>query len=453
MAENAILASYRAKTPGSAALAEEARGLFPSGVTHDARYLTPHGLYVERAEGAVKWDVDGNRYVDYFGGHGSLLLGHNHPKVVAAAQEALAQGTHFAAGQRHEIAWAKQVISLVPSAERVRFTASGTEATHMALRLARAQTGKRKIIRFKGQFHGWHNDMTAGHASHFDGSAPVGVPADSAANIVLLEAGDPAAVRGVLEGDADIAGIIIEPLGAATGGVPVETSFLTALRELSAKHGVILIFDEVVTGFRVSPGGVQGATGITPDLTALAKILAGGLPGGAVAGRKDLLDWLDFGEAQRLGREKIYHPGTYNANPVAAAAGTACLTIVGETDACERAAGQAGLLRDGMNEVLMELQIPWAVYGRSSAFHLFLNPDRMAVRPDSFDATALSREELTRPAGEVGHRLRIAALVQGIDLSPWPGGLVSAVHEAADIAATVEGFRESLLMLRAEGMA
>ena len=332
-----IIQAYRAKTPGSAALAAEARELLPSGIVHDARHLEPYGIYVVRAEGSRKWDQDGNEYVDYAGGHGALLLGHGRPEVLAAIQEALPEGTHPGANHEREVRWAQIVRELVPCAERVRFTSSGTEATHMALRLARARTGKHKIVRFKGHFHGWHDHMTSGYTSHFDGAPTAGVLPDLAAQVILLPPGDREATRAAFEADDDIAAAILEPTGGSFGLVPHTPEFLGFLRELTAKHGVVLIFDEVITGFRVSPGGAQAYFGVTPDMSTHAKIVAGGLPGGAVAGRKELLDDLDFYATRESGREKIFHPGTFNANPVSAAAGTAALTIVRDSDACERA--------------------------------------------------------------------------------------------------------------------
>jgi len=289
-----IIAGYRAATPGSAAASEKASRLFPSGVTHDSRYIEPYGLYVTRAQGPRKWDVDGNCYVDYFGGHGALLLGHCHPKVVAAVNQQIARGTHFGASHETEIAWAEWVMKLVPSAERVRFTSSGTEATMMAVRLARAFTGKSKLIRFKHHFHGWHDHMTSGYASHFDGSPTPGVLPGVAGGLLLAEQNDAEGLARLLEANDDIAAAIIEPTGAHGAQLPIDPKFLTELRELTRRHGVVLVFDEVVTGFRVSPGGAQAQYGIRPDLTTLAKILAGGLPGGAIAGRKDILDLLDF---------------------------------------------------------------------------------------------------------------------------------------------------------------
>jgi glutamate-1-semialdehyde 2,1-aminomutase len=444
--------AYRARTPGSAKRARQAAELLPSGVTHDSRHLLPHSVYVERAKGARKWDVDGHAYVDYFGGHGSLLLGHGHPRVTAAIEEALGRGTHFAANHDAELRWARHVVDMVPSAEKVRFTSSGTEAVALAVRLARAHTGRSRLLRFRGQFHGWSDDQVAGYASHFDGGAPAGVPSGVASNAVLLEAGDVDALRETLRSGADIAAVLVEPLGAATGMVPISKSFLEALRELTAAHGQVLIFDEVITGFRVSPGGVQAAYGITPDLTALAKILAGGLPGGAVAGRPDLLDWLDHAASRRQGREKIYHPGTYNANPVCAAAGAAALSVIAEGGVCEAASEAGRKLRENLTDAAAKAGAPWGVYGRFSAVHICMNPELPNVNPLAFSPKAFSRQELQAKPPELLRRFRLAMLVNGVDLSGWPGGLLSVAHTDEDIAFTVEAFRTSLSMLRREGM-
>ena len=292
---NATLTSaYAAMTPGSAAFARRARELLPSGISHDSRHFDPHPLYINRALGPIKWDVDGNKYVDYFGGHGALLLGHNHPTVMEAVHTALDRGTHFGACHELEVRWAELITQMVPSAERVRFTSSGTEATLMALRLARAFTGREKLVRFRGHFHGWHDHMTSGHTSHFDGTPTAGVTGGVADNVLLCDPNDFDGVTRLFANHKDVAAVIIEPTGANFGRMPVLPSFLRLLRDLTAAAGTVLVFDEVVTGFRVSPGGAQQELGITPDMTTLAKIVAGGLPGGAVTGRKDIMDWLDF---------------------------------------------------------------------------------------------------------------------------------------------------------------
>jgi glutamate-1-semialdehyde 2,1-aminomutase len=447
-----VIAAYRAETPGSAARAEKAAALFPSGITHDSRYIEPYGIYIDHAKGPRKWDVDGRCYVDYFGGHGALLLGHCHPEVVAAVQAQIDRGTHFGACHELEIAWAEAVMRLIPSAERVRFTSSGTEATLMAVRLARAFTGKSKLIRFNYHFHGWHDHMTSGHTNHFDGTATTGVLDAVAGNVLLCDHNDEAAVARLLEQHKDIAAVILEPTGANGGKLPIDPNFLHALRRLTAEHGVLLIFDEVVTGFRVSPGGAQAAYGIRPDLTTLAKILAGGLPGGAVAGRKEILDLLDFKITKGAGKEKIAHPGTFNANPLSASAGVAALRVVAETDACERANRYTDELRRRLNEVFEEERVLWAAYGTFSMLELFTNPEGVQITPTRFDPMQHSLASLKgdRAAGVV-HKMRLGMMVHGVDLSGHPGGVVSATHGEAELEDTVAAMRQTVRMLRAEG--
>ncbi len=446
-----IVAAYRAKTPGSADLAAQARELLPSGIAHDARNVDPYGTYIARAFGPHKWDVDGNKYVDYFGGHGALILGHSNPTVTGAAEAAMAEGTQFGSSHPREIGWAKAIQRLVPSAERVRFTSSGTEATLMAVRLARAFTGRQAILRFKGHFHGWHDQMTSGYSNHFDGTPTPGVLNDVARQSVLVAPGDLAGVGAALATNPDIAAVILEPTGSSFGQVPVTPEFLHGLRRLTTLHGVLLILDEVVTGFRVSPGGAQVAFGIHPDLSSFAKIVAGGLPGAAVVGRKDILDYLDFQVSAAAGREKIGHPGTFNANPVSAAAGIACLTILAETDAVAKVAATAADLRTGLNDALTKAGVAWSVYGTSSGFHLFMNPDNRAVTPHGFDPATAGFDELKNQDARLNNRMRLAMLVNGVDLNPRLGGFASATHTAADVAETVAAFSEALAMLKAEG--
>ncbi len=444
-----IVAAWRDLTPGSAALAQDAAKLFPSGITHDGRQLDPYGPYIERAQGGHKWDVDGNRYVDFFGGHGALILGHAHPVVTARIAEVEAQGTQFGANHPLEVHWAQAVQRLVPTAERLRFTSSGTEATLMALRLARAFTGRPKLMRFKGHFHGWHDHMTMGFANHFDGSPTPGVLAGIAEAVVLAQPGDIADVRAKLSA-GDVAAVIVEPTGSSFGQVPLRPEFLAALHEATAAAGTLLIFDEVITGFRVSPGGAQGALGIAPDLSTWAKILAGGLPGGCVTGRKDILDLLDFAAAPAAGREKIGHQGTFNANPVSAAAGTAALGIIAEGGVCERASATAADLRAAWTEVLAQERLPWAVYGTYSGFHLFLNPKGREIVPERFDPYAVTLDEYKNPPARLLGRLRLALLVNGVDVGSRLSGFISIAHTAADVADAARALRESLRMLRSE---
>ncbi|HVC92454.1 MAG TPA: aspartate aminotransferase family protein [Pirellulales bacterium] len=451
-ADSPIVAAYRRRTPNSAKLAERAADVFPGGVTHDGRMLQPYPIYVERAAGSRKWDVDGHEYVDYMGGHGALLLGHNHPAVVAAVEPQLRLGTHYGSSHELEVRWGEMVRQLLPSAERVRFTSSGTEATMMALRLARAFTGAPKVMRFQGHFHGWHDHAAFGVSSHFDGTPTPGVLDDVARQVVLAPPGDVAATRDLLDRHGDIAAVIIEPTGASWGQVPVLKEFLVALRELTAERGVLLIFDEVISGFRCSPGGAQGVYGIRPDLTTLAKILAGGFPGGAVVGRKDILDALDPEAAAASGREKVPHQGTFNANPISAAAGVATLGIVADSDVCQRASDYAARLREELARVLRDERVPWAVYGTFSGFHIFTNPKHLSITAADIEAGRCDYRVLkTAVPSSLSTKLRLGMLLHGVEIFSWLGGPTSAVHGPEDLEITVNAFRQTLRLLRAEG--
>jgi glutamate-1-semialdehyde 2,1-aminomutase len=445
--------AYEQATPGSAVLAGQARGLLPSGIAHDGRNFDPYPIYIERASGPNKWDVDGNRYVDYFGGHGALILGHNNPAVMAAVHAQLDRGTHFGACHELEVRWAALICSMIPCAERVRFTSSGTEATLMALRLSRAFTGRNKLLRFKGHFHGWHDHMTNGHTSHFDGTPTTGVLDGIATQVLLAEPNDTEGLMRVFEEHRDIAAVILEPTGASFGRMPIRPAFLKTLRELTRAAGTMLIFDEVVTGFRVSPGGAQAALGVTPDLTTLAKIVSGGLPGGAVAGRKDVLDLLDFKVTKAAGREKINHPGTFNANPLSAAAGVATLEILSTTDANARANAYGEAVRAKLNEVLEDEGVKWAVHGSYAGFHIYTNPNNDDISPSTFDAYAFIPAMLGRARGEgISGKLRMGMLINGVDMNGGPSGTISATHGEEELTVTVDAFRATIRALRREGL-
>jgi glutamate-1-semialdehyde 2,1-aminomutase len=452
LANSAVIADFRRKTPGSARLHAEASRSLPSGIAHDSRNLAPYPIYVERAEGPRKWDVDGNAYVDYFGGHGALLLGHSHPAIVAAVQRQMAAGTHYGSCHVLEVRWAELIKQLMPATETVRFTSSGTEASQLALRLARAHTGKPKVIRYIGHFHGWHDHVAAGANSHFDGSAPVGTLAASSENMLFLSADSLEPTLRALDAQSDIAAVILEPSGASWGQVPLPPGFLRGLREATAAKGVVLIFDEVVTGFRLSPGGAQVKYGIAPDLTVLGKIVAGGLPGGAVAGRRAILEQLDFAAMKAQGREKVAHQGTFNANPLAAAAAVAMLEQVATAEPNARASRAGERLRAGMNQVLKQARAPWAVYGEASQFHIFTNPKRLPLDPLDFDPLKLGFAGLkgAKDAG-TANRLRLAMIIAGVDIMGAPGGLISAAHDDAAIDQTIEAFAAAVRLLQAEG--
>jgi glutamate-1-semialdehyde 2,1-aminomutase len=445
-----ILERYEQLHPRSAALHAEALRFFPNGVTHDIRHLVPFPIYVERAAGSHKWDVDGHEIIDYVIGHGALLLGHAHPEVTRAVTEQLQKGTHYGACHQLEIRWAEWVQRLVPSAQVVRFTSSGTEATMMAVRLARAFTGRQKLVRFNGHFHGW-NDSVVGF-SLTAGATPqaVGIPLAALQNQVLVPQHDTEALRRALEEHNDVAAVIIEPTGASYGTLPLEPAFLSEIRDLTQRTGALLIFDEVVTGFRVAPGGAQALFGVLPDITCLAKVLAGGLTGGAVVGRREILSLLDFRDDEWNLKRRIPHPGTFNANPLSAAAGSACLSLIADGRPQEQAAGVCRRLCQGMNVIMRRAGVPGCAYGFSSMFHITMGHE-VPPPEDDFLWRWEGRPGPTVPgmSRERVEALKRGMLNRGVDLMR-NGGLVSAVHSEQDVEATLAAFEATLADMHRE---
>ncbi|MBI4320626.1 MAG: aspartate aminotransferase family protein [Chloroflexi bacterium] len=446
---------YAASRPGSARLFKQALNLFPSGVTHDVRAGLPVPLYITRASGSRKWDVDGNEYVDYWMGHGALLLGHSHPHVVQAVCEQMAKGTHYGACHELELAWAGLVQRLIPSAERIRFVASGTEAVLMATRLACGYTGKRRILKFHGHFHGWQDYFTVGVIPPYDVPISVGVQPDVAASVISLPANDIALVERVLGQDGDVAAVILEPTGASYGKVPLREGFLRDLREVTARLGVLLIFDEVVTAFRISPGGAQSLYGVLPDITTLAKVLAGGLPGGAVVGRKDIMELLAFsfdGQRNRFGR--IAHPGTFNANPVSAAAGVAALGIVAEGDVHHHVDRIGTILKAALNDAIARLGLPGAcVYGEGSVLHFLLGSGCQRSPACDFVACNYDPDRLKMGIASKAKRpFAFAMQRHGVDLMGGHAAFISAAHSEADVDHTVQAFETTLRQLTHDGV-
>ncbi|HEX5504397.1 MAG TPA: aspartate aminotransferase family protein [Thermomicrobiales bacterium] len=445
---------YIAEHPRSRELYQRERAAVPGGVTHDVRHVAPFPLYIERAHGAKKWDVDGHELLCYAMGHGALLLGHSHPAVVEAVDEQMAKGTHYGAGHLLEIEWAEEVRRLIPSAERVKFTSSGTEATMMALRLARAYTGRPKILKFAGHFHGWHDYALLAQNPPFD-QPPPGVPPAVRDTVVVAPNNDLDFVEACLaQPDHGVAAVILEPSGASYATVPLPDGFLQRLRDLTARHDVVLIFDEVVTGFRWSPGGVQGLTGVVPDLTTLAKILAGGLPGGAVAGQEAIMALLEFRDDEWNRTRKVAHPGTYNANPLSAAAGVTALGLVADPAVQRQADALARALKIGFNEAFQRRGVPGFAYGESSIVNTVIGtpyPGALPLdleHPEGVDARTLKG----RGPEPLLTALHAGAVLEGVDLWHGGGAIVSVAHSREDIAHTVEAFDRTLARMQAEGL-
>jgi glutamate-1-semialdehyde 2,1-aminomutase len=435
---------YRQKFAASGTLYQRASDVIAGGITHDSRAFSPFPIYVDRADGAHKWDADGAELLDYWMGHGALILGHNNPRVTEAVARQVARGTHYGACHELEIEWAELVHKLIPSAEKVRFTMSGTESTMLAMRDARASTGKDKILRFQGHFHGWHDYALIGYQPPFDTPTSAGIPAGVRDAMLIARPNDIDHVRELLDADDDVAGVILEPAGGSNGIVPTNPEFLRELRALTAERGVALIFDEVITGFRYSPGGAQQYYGVTPDLTTLAKIVAGGLPGGAVAGKAEIMEIQQFsGDAQRDRHRRVLQQGTYNANPLSAAAGVACLKQVATGQPHEHADRLAERVRGELNEVLRRLGVPGLVYGETSVFQIMLGEGiEEAVRTS----------DVARLMGARGAAatLRKGMLLEGIDLMRTTG-FTSIAHTDADVDRTVAAFERVVARLQREG--
>ena len=434
--------AWRDEFPRSHALFGEASAVLPGGLAHDSRVADPFPLYMARAEGARKWDVDGNEYIDYWMGHGALVMGHAYQPVVDGVCRQMALGTHLGACHELEVRWAQQVQALVPCAERVRFCSSGTEATLLAMRLARAHTGRERILRFHDHFHGWHEYATTGIRAPYATTGAPGTPDAVGRSLAVVSDGGLDAVAAALAA-GDVAAVILEPTGASWCTVPLAPAFVEQLRALTAETDTLLVFDEVITGFRLAPGGAQEVLGITPDLCALAKALGGGLPAAAIAGRADVLELLS--PAGR-GGVKVPHAGTFNANPLSAAAGLAALEALA-TGAPQRAADRAAdRLRNGFNRVLAELEIAGAAYGTSSFFHLHLGHG-IEIGTDGGIA-ALDREALAKDtkAHALNGELRASLLERGVDFMR-AGGMVSSAHTDADIDMTVEAGRAALVSM------
>src|SRR5919201_320722 len=412
--QSTIDEAFRKRFARSAELYERSRHAIAGGITHDSRNFAPFPIYVDRAQGSKKWDVDGNELLDHWMGHGALLLGHNYPRVTAAVAEQVHKGTHYGACHELEVAWAEQIAHMVPSAEWVRFTMSGTEATMLAIRDARAFTGREKVIRFAGHFHGWHDYAMAGYQPPFDTPTSTGVPRAVAESMLVA--------------------------------YPTNVQFLRDLRALTSQRGVVLIFDEVITGFRYSPGGAQQVYGITPDVTTLAKIVAGGLPGGAVVGKRQVLEVQTFkGELHKDRFERVLQQGTFNANPLSAAAGLNALQIVAEGWPTEQANEAGEQLRTGLRDVFERRGVAGVVLGEASVFQILLG-EGMQEAADTTDV-----QRLMAGRGAV-NTLRKAMLLNGIDLMR-SGGFTSIVHEDEEVSKKIAAFDRSLEAVQREGLA
>jgi len=425
-------------TLSSENLYDRARGSLAGGVSHQSRYVAPFPKYVERAQGSRKWEVDGKEFIDYAMGSASLLLGHAHPDVVKALTEQTSRGTFFADSHPLEVDWAELIQGLIPCAERVRFVGSGTEATMLAIRIARAYSGKNKILRFEGHYHGWHEFVDLGMAAPYDQPSSLGIlPGTIEATVVAPP--DASRVAEVLDADNEIGTIICEVSGANYGSVPLPYGFLSALRELADQHNAVLIFDEVITGFRWSPGGLQARDKIVPDLTSMAKIVTGGMPGGAVGGKEEIMRLLDPTHEYKGRKPGVVHKGTFNGSPLVSASGVAALTQVKTGEPNRLADAAAKRLRDGIRQIIEQHQVAGAVYGEASTFHIYFGDGVV-----DGSVAELGAEKIRGVSPEIILALRNGLRERGIDLMSHMSGVTSMAHTDEDVDQTLEAFEDTL---------
>ncbi|MBS0430980.1 MAG: glutamate-1-semialdehyde 2,1-aminomutase [Proteobacteria bacterium] len=413
-------------------LFQRALNVLPGGVDSPVRAFRSVGgepFFTARAEGAYLWDVEGSRYIDYVGSWGPMIVGHNHPHVREAVERAVRNGLSFGTPCEAEVRLAESVRELMPSLEMLRFVSSGTEATMSAIRLARGATGRDRIVKFEGCYHG-HGDSFLVKAG--SGALTLGVPDSPGVPRPLADLtstvpyNDADAVRALLHelGD-EIACVIVEPVAGNMNCIPPRAGFLQTLRELCTDHGALLVFDEVMTGFRVAPGGAQQVYGVAPDLTTLGKIIGGGMPVGAYGGRRDLMERV-------APSGPIYQAGTLSGNPVAMAAGMAMLELIRVPGFHEELARRTRLLTDGLRACAIDAGVPFSFNRVCGMFGLFFAADTIETfaQATTCDIAAFKR-------------FFAGMLKRGVFLAPsaYEAGFLSIAHTEQDIADTLEAAR------------
>jgi glutamate-1-semialdehyde 2,1-aminomutase len=361
------LKDYASRTPISKAFYQRARKVLPAGVSYSIRYFEPYPFFAAKAKGSRLYDVDENEYIDFWLGHTALILGHSPRQVMVAVKKQLEKGTIYGTSHEQEVALAEQVVKMVPSAEMVRFTNSGTEANMYATRLARAFTGRDRIAKFLGGWHGGYDALHVGVKPPFDLPESAGLTQGVLQDTILLPFNDLDGVKKRLRNEQP-ASIIIEPVLGAGGGIPVEKEFLKGLREFCDRKEILLIFDEVITGFRLAPGGGQEYYGVKPDITILGKILGGGFPVGAFCASKKIMERIDNITYKRPNYS--FHGGTFAANPITMTAGLSTLRILEDGEVAKRLNKRGDKIRAEMRRIFDKQSIAVQITGAGSLFNV-----------------------------------------------------------------------------------
>lgn len=412
-------------------LYKEAVNYLVGGVNSPVRAIKPYPFFVSHAKGSKLYDIDGNEYIDYCLAYGPLIFGHANEKIINEVKQQLEKGSAFGTPTEIEVKFAKEIVSIVPCAELVRFVNSGTEATMSAIRLARGYTQRNKIIKLEGGFHGAHDSVLvkagSGATTHAVPDS-LGIPPEVAKNTILAKPNDPETLERIFKAEGEsIACMILEPVMGNIGCVLLDNEYLKLARELTQEYNALLIFDEVITGFRLALGGAQEYFDITPDLATLGKIAGGGFPIGIIAGKREIME-----SFSPLG--KVYQAGTFNGNPVSLTAGFTAIKLLKEENVIEKANEASEKLRKGIKDVLEELELELALNGIASMTTLFFTEEvknyEQALKSDREKFTLFHRKLLT----------------QGIFLPPsqFETWFTSYKHGGEDIEKTVEAMEKAL---------
>lgn len=410
---------YASKTAKSKQLHERAKHVLPAGVSYFIRYFEPYPFYIDWAKGSKIRDVDGNIYIDFWMGHYTHILGHNPSKIIEAVKAQIERGTHYGVCHELEIAMAEQVVKMVPSAQMVRFCSSGTEAAIYATRLARSYTGKSKIVKFEGGWHGGYDALHLAVKPPFDMPESDGLTKGALKDTIVAPFNDLQETKRKIK-DQEIAAVIVEPVLGAGGCIPAKKEFLKGLKELCVQKGALLIFDEIITGFRLAPGGGQQYYDVIPDITLLGKILGGGFPIGAVAGRKDIMERMDPLLFQRP--QFSFQGGTFTANPVSLSAGLAMLRTLEDGKIINELNIEGRRIKRELEGIFEKGNIKAKVHCAGSLFHVHFTKEQVKNTAVAFKADRKKLEEY-----------HMTLIKNGVFFLPKKNGAISNAHSKEDL--------------------
>ncbi len=419
----------------SQALFEEAKRCLVGGVNSPVRAMKPYPFFTARGKGCRIYDIDGSSYIDYCLAYGPLILGHAYPKVIKAVKEQAEKGTVYGTPTEIEVKFAKKIVKHVPSAEVVRFVNTGTEATMAAIRLARGYTGRKKIIKFEGAFHGAHDYVLvkAGSGATTHGVPnSLGVPGETTKNTLLASFNSEESVEKILKREKDVAAVIVEPIIGNAGCIMPKEGYLQFLREITQENNALLIFDEVITGYRLSLGGAQEYYNVTPDVTTIGKIIGGGLPIGAIVARREVME-----QFSPVG--KVYQAGTFNGNPLSMVAGYAAVSELEKGRVYKKLEKLGKRMRNGLKEISEKLEIKARTYGVASMFQIYFT-----------DREVVDYRTALKSNAEFFLKFQRELLKRGVFLPPsqYECNFISYAHGENEIEETLHKVEEVLRRLR-----